>query len=150
MTPSNIDFELVRGGVVTGKVSDTDGRPIIDQPVALQNVDQNQQRGGFGPSPVAWVVFAPMIASIAHTACPPKKCNHDRRATGSALATVNGQRAYKQTHPDSGDQSQADFRSCGGRRVISTSLSARTIDEYSLLESYWTAAPARCSQSVSH
>ncbi len=31
----NVDFVLVRGGVITGKVVDADGRPLIEQPVEI-------------------------------------------------------------------------------------------------------------------
>lgn len=35
-----IDFVLVRGGVITGKVTDADGRPVIEQNVGLITADQ--------------------------------------------------------------------------------------------------------------
>src|SRR5262245_17093305 len=35
----NVDFTLVRGGVITGRVTDADGRPLIDRSVTLQVVD---------------------------------------------------------------------------------------------------------------
>ena len=135
-TIEDIDFELVRGGVVTGKVSDTDGRPIIDQPIALQNVDQNQQRGGFGPSPVAMGTFRTDDRGVYRIyGIPPDIRNLDRRATRfSAFATVNGQQAYKQTfHPDTGDQSQATtFEVAEGAEVSNIDITVgRTIDEYS-------------------
>ncbi|HKR22998.1 MAG TPA: carboxypeptidase-like regulatory domain-containing protein [Pyrinomonadaceae bacterium] len=43
----DINFSLVRGGVITGKISDADGRPVIQQQVHLYSVDavtQQQQR----------------------------------------------------------------------------------------------------------
>ena len=41
-----IDFTLVRGGVITGKVTDADGRPVVEQRVYLLPADQlpNQRR----------------------------------------------------------------------------------------------------------
>jgi 5-hydroxyisourate hydrolase-like protein (transthyretin family) len=39
------DFELVRGGVITGKVTDADGHPIIEERVSLSPADQGNQRG---------------------------------------------------------------------------------------------------------
>jgi hypothetical protein len=35
----NINFALVRGGVITGKITDADGRPLIEQAVQLFRVD---------------------------------------------------------------------------------------------------------------
>lgn len=40
-----IDFELVRGGVITGKVTDGDGHPLIEQRVNLMPVEQRNQSG---------------------------------------------------------------------------------------------------------
>jgi protocatechuate 3,4-dioxygenase beta subunit len=36
----NVDFALVRGGVITGRVTDADGRPLIARAVSLQVVDE--------------------------------------------------------------------------------------------------------------
>jgi protocatechuate 3,4-dioxygenase beta subunit len=36
----NVDFALVRGGVITGRVTDADGRPLIARVVSLQVVDE--------------------------------------------------------------------------------------------------------------
>jgi protocatechuate 3,4-dioxygenase beta subunit len=35
-----IDLKLVRGGVITGRIKDAEGKPVIDQRVALQRVDE--------------------------------------------------------------------------------------------------------------
>jgi hypothetical protein len=40
----NIDFALVRGGVITGKVTDADGRPVIQQPVNIFRVEAFDQK----------------------------------------------------------------------------------------------------------
>ena len=34
-TANGIDFSLTRGGVITGKVSDADGRPVVEEPVQI-------------------------------------------------------------------------------------------------------------------
>lgn len=31
----NVDFSIIRGGVITGKVTDADGRPVIEEPVEV-------------------------------------------------------------------------------------------------------------------
>lgn len=41
-----INFSLVRGGVITGKVTDADGRPLIYQGVSLYRVDGQEQQPG--------------------------------------------------------------------------------------------------------
>lgn len=42
-----IDFELVPGGVITGKVVDSEGRPLIDERVSATPIDDRDQRRGF-------------------------------------------------------------------------------------------------------
>ena len=44
-TIENLDFTLLRGGVITGKVSDADGRPLIQQQVQL--ISENARRNYF-------------------------------------------------------------------------------------------------------
>lgn len=41
----NINFSLVRGGVITGKVTDADGRPVIQQQVNIFRVEVFEQQG---------------------------------------------------------------------------------------------------------
>jgi protocatechuate 3,4-dioxygenase beta subunit len=36
-----IDFKLTRGGVITGRVTDADGRPVIEERITLLPVDEN-------------------------------------------------------------------------------------------------------------
>jgi hypothetical protein len=46
----NVDFTLVRGGVITGRVTDADGRPLIASIVTLQAVDeQGRKQDARGP-----------------------------------------------------------------------------------------------------
>ena len=47
----NINFSLVRGGVITGKVTDADGRPLIQQQVYLFRADALDQQPGQTPRP---------------------------------------------------------------------------------------------------
>jgi Carboxypeptidase regulatory-like domain len=42
----NINFALVRGGVITGKVTDADGRPVIQQQVNIFRVEAVEQQQG--------------------------------------------------------------------------------------------------------
>jgi protocatechuate 3,4-dioxygenase beta subunit len=40
-TVESVDFKLVRGGVITGRVTDTDNRPVMEERVDLLLVDEN-------------------------------------------------------------------------------------------------------------
>ncbi|HEY6403578.1 MAG TPA: carboxypeptidase-like regulatory domain-containing protein, partial [Blastocatellia bacterium] len=37
----NIDFELKQGGVITGRVTDSQGRPLADERIMLSRLDKN-------------------------------------------------------------------------------------------------------------
>jgi protocatechuate 3,4-dioxygenase beta subunit len=48
-TVEKIDFSLVKGGVITGRVTDADGAPVISERIHLNQADkQAQNRGGRG------------------------------------------------------------------------------------------------------
>lgn len=55
----NINFTLVRGGVITGKVTDADGRPVIQQQVSIYRVEAFEQRSGQPPPQVNAAGSAP-------------------------------------------------------------------------------------------
>ena len=47
---SDVDFSLERGGVITGRVTDAGGRPVVEERLMLLPVDQNKQNvRNFGP-----------------------------------------------------------------------------------------------------
>jgi hypothetical protein len=48
-TVEKIDFTLIRGGVITGRVTDADGRPVIAENVRLTPAGQGDERRGGGP-----------------------------------------------------------------------------------------------------
>jgi 5-hydroxyisourate hydrolase-like protein (transthyretin family) len=45
-----IDFDLIRGGVITGKITDANGEPLIEQPVSITRDDHRSSYPGFGAS----------------------------------------------------------------------------------------------------
>ncbi len=44
-TVESIDFELIRGGVITGRVTDSDGRPVIEETVSISREESNRSSG---------------------------------------------------------------------------------------------------------
>jgi protocatechuate 3,4-dioxygenase beta subunit len=48
-----IDFKLTRGGVIAGKITDSSGKPIVEERVQIQHIDENRQRlpMAFNPNP---------------------------------------------------------------------------------------------------
>lgn len=54
-TAENVDFSLIRGGVVTGKLTDEDGRAVIEEPVYVHKLDPNGKRApNSGPNFSNW------------------------------------------------------------------------------------------------
>jgi Carboxypeptidase regulatory-like domain len=45
-TADDIDFALVRGGVITGRITNSGGQPLIEQPITLLPVESNSIRPG--------------------------------------------------------------------------------------------------------
>ena len=135
-TIEGIDFSLVPGGVITGRVTDTDGRPIIEQSVSLQNTDQTTQQGG--PRTVAPGNFRTDDRGVYRIYGVPEghyivSVGSQQRA--SAYATINGQQAYQQTfHPDTADASQAAVVEVAeGAEVSNVDITVgRAIDEYAV------------------
>ena len=41
----DLNFDLVRGGVITGKITDSEGRPLIEEVVSLLPADQSNRNG---------------------------------------------------------------------------------------------------------
>lgn len=52
----NVDFALVRGGVITGRVTDADGRPMIARGVSLKIVDDQGRKQEYSHH-IDWNVF---------------------------------------------------------------------------------------------
>ena len=46
----DIDLKLVRGGVITGRITDAEGRPAVEQEIRLFFVDQSGQQTASGPA----------------------------------------------------------------------------------------------------
>ena len=42
-TVEGVDFALMRGGVITGKVTDASGQPLIEEPISIESADSDQR-----------------------------------------------------------------------------------------------------------
>jgi len=105
-----IDFSLSRGGVITGRVTDADGRPIIGQNVRVTRIDERGQRlptSSF--SPFAFSTDDRGVYRIY--GLPPGRYKvyiGDPPNSGIVRFGYQGG-AYAQTfHPDVSDESQAE------------------------------------------
>jgi protocatechuate 3,4-dioxygenase beta subunit len=104
-----IDFSLVKGGVITGRVSDAEGRPLIEQRVNLIRVDERGQR-------VATPFFNPFMFSTddrgvyrVYGILPGRyKVSVGELSDGGMVRIGMGAPSYPRTfHPDVADESKA-------------------------------------------
>ncbi len=104
-TVKGIDFELIRGGVITGRVSDADGKPLIEQSITLipQEVSPEFSMPAYGRD-----IRTDDRGVYRVYGVPP---GHYRIAFGqsnAAVASVMGRPAYGRTfYPDATDESKA-------------------------------------------
>ena len=135
-TIDGIDFSLVRGGVVTGKVVDAEGRPVIEQTVSLQSADQAAGPGGF-PAPGGGGARTDDrgIYRIYGVAAGRYFVSVGAQQRLSAYPAIMGQQAYKQTfYPDATDNSQATVVAVAeGEEVGHVDITVgSTVEEYSV------------------
>jgi hypothetical protein len=107
----DIDFKLVRGGVITGRVKDADGKPIIDQRVALQAVDEKgAPLRTAGPLPFIAQMYQTDDRGIYRVFGLP--AGHYKLSAGTDPArgavSLGGRGSYPQTfYPDTTDIAKA-------------------------------------------
>jgi len=107
----DIDFELVRGGVITGKVTDSSGKPVVQEAVSIYKADafelSNQQRQS-----------TVLLATVSQTddrgiyrsfgLKPGKYKVSVGRGVETRMGFIPGRNAFRQVfYPDADDQSKA-------------------------------------------
>src|SRR5437868_5218124 len=136
-TISDVDFSLVPGGVITGRVTDTEGRPVIEQNVALQSVDQNNQQGFQRTvAPGNWRTDDRGVYRIYGVPEGHYIVSVGAQQRMSAYSTIMGQKSYIQTfHPDTTDSTQATVVEVAeGAEVSNVDITVgRTVEEYSVM-----------------
>ena len=103
-----INFSLVRGGVITGKVTDADGRPVVEQRVNLLRADpQPNQTGPVYPITSVQTDDRGIYRMFGLTA-GRYKVTVGQSQDNFFIGVATGQAAYKQTfHPDTTDPAKA-------------------------------------------
>jgi protocatechuate 3,4-dioxygenase beta subunit len=107
----NINFSLVKGGVITGRVTDADGRPVIQQAVNIFNADsfnqQPQQPPQIFPMGGAQTDDRGVYRVFGLISGRYKVAAGRGDDTSSGFSPFAGPR-YKQVfYPDAGDQTKA-------------------------------------------
>lgn len=108
----NINFTLVRGGVITGRVTDADGRPVIAQQVFIYRAGDFEQRRGAAPPQVYTAGGAPTDDRGIYRIfglLPGRYKVAAGRGENTFSGPINLERAnYSQVfHPDATDQTKA-------------------------------------------
>lgn len=105
-----INFSLVRGGVVTGKVTDADGRPVIGQQINLFQADTFDRQG---PDRTVYAMATAQTDDRGIYRAFGLKAGRYKVATGRAEDTFSGnymptRTTYRQVfHPDVTEHSKA-------------------------------------------
>ena len=102
-----IDFALVRGGVITGKVTDAEGRPVVEQRVSLNLADQQPNQRATVYSFSGTQTDDRGIYRMFGLAAGRYKVSVGQSGDNFFMAG-SGRQSYKQTfHPDATDVSKA-------------------------------------------
>jgi 5-hydroxyisourate hydrolase-like protein (transthyretin family) len=141
----NINFSLVRGGVITGRVTDADGRPIIQQGVFIYRTDTFERQQQTPQQPVFVTTSAPTddrgIYRVFGLASGRYKVAAGLSDDIFNSSFSGGRSTYKQVfHPDVTDQAKATVIEVGegteaanvditlGRAMQTFSVAGRLVD----------------------
>ena len=139
----SINFSLVRGGVITGRVLDADGRPVIQHGVQLYRTDALDKQSPQQPSPMnAAITDDRGIYRMYGLNAGRYKISAGKADDSFAAPGMPGRVTYKQVfHPDVTDQTKAtiievsegseakDVDITLGRALQTYSASGRVVDE---------------------
>lgn len=108
-TVEDVDFSLVRGGVITGKVTDADGRPLIDEPITLLPEGPTNERGtSYTMSPMGFQTDDRGIYRMFGVPAGRYKVAVGQTENDFYRTMFGGRPSYKQTfHPDVTDPAKA-------------------------------------------
>lgn len=144
-----IDFALIRGGVITGKVTDADGRPVIQQQVSVYRADAWEQAAANQRQPIfpmnnAWTDDRGIYRIYGITA-GRYKVAVGRADDGLPTPQFTGRASYNRIfHPDVTEPAKAPIievregsEATGidislGRQIESYTVSGRMVDETGL------------------
>jgi hypothetical protein len=104
-----IDFALMRGGVITGKVTDANGQPLIEEPVTIESAESINRSGSWNP--FSWMGQQTDDRGIFRIfGLPPGRYRVAAGASEDGLyrRTTTGRTTYKRTfHPNVTDPAKA-------------------------------------------
>ena len=109
-TADGIDFTLSRGAVITGRVSDSAGRPIVDERIRVNPVDQNLERLVSSIYPNINDLRTDDRGIYRIFGLPAGKYKVSIGDEFAAFTSTRGRRFFPRTfHPDVTDEAKAAF-----------------------------------------
>ncbi len=107
----NIDFELKLGGVITGRVTDSHGRPLVDERVTVSSLDRSGRLRQFIGSPFSGIMYVTDDRGVYRIYGLPEGKYRISVGNPKSLGLsdiIQSGAFYPQTfHPDTTDESQA-------------------------------------------
>jgi hypothetical protein len=108
-TADGVDFTLNRGAVITGRVSDSAGRPVIDEPIRVRPVDPNLGRLASSIYPSINDIRTDDRGIYRVFGLPAGKYKVSIGDEYAAFTSTKGRRFYPRTfHPDITDEAKAE------------------------------------------
>ncbi|MFN7944174.1 MAG: carboxypeptidase regulatory-like domain-containing protein [Blastocatellia bacterium] len=106
-TLSDVNFTLIRGGVITGRITDPEGRPLIAEQVRLARLDERSNRQSFSLQQMR-VTDDRGIYRIYGLPAGRYVVSAGMDKNDDSWFFNDGRRRYRQTwHPDATDETQA-------------------------------------------
>jgi hypothetical protein len=103
----DIDLPLVRGGMVTGKITDSDGRPLLEQYIQLDRLDAQNNVMPYRPSTSGMLQTDDRGIYRAYGVKPGRYRVSAGEGNGAMFRSY-GRRTYPRTfHPDAADAQRA-------------------------------------------
>lgn len=106
---ANIDFNMVRGGVITGRVTDENGRPVIAEAVGAFRLDENGKRtNDFAAEMAAWITDDRGVYRI-YGLDPGQYVVGAGASIEDSMLRMGGGKPFKRTyHPETPDETKAE------------------------------------------
>jgi protocatechuate 3,4-dioxygenase beta subunit len=103
----DIDLQLIRGGVVTGKITDSDGRPLIEQYIQFDRLDAQNNTMPYRP-PASGLLQTDDRGIYRAYGVKPGRYRVSAGEGNGAMFRSYGRRTYPRTfHPDAADAQRA-------------------------------------------
>lgn len=108
-TVENLDFKLIRGGVISGKVLDTDGKPLIEERLNVWKVEAGNRKSQWNPAGTGFYMLMTDDRGVYRLyGLPEGRYLISAGTSGTPGVALTRNRTYPRTfYPDVTDENQA-------------------------------------------